>query len=864
MSEQTPESSSHVPSTADRLKSKRCQETRARGPRGRRLWLFRFVALVIVPAFFLLLLELVLRLVSYGYDTHFVEYAEVQGEKVIRDNPAFAWRFFSPGAARHPQSFRLPAQKAEKTIRIVLLGESAAMGDPEPAFGMARELEVMLEKKYPDTDFEVWNTGVVAISSHVVREIADDCTEHEPDIYISYIGNNEVVGPYGPGTAFSPLSKSLSVIRFNMFLKSTRTGQLLNKVATSIGVAAKAPQEWKGMELFINNHVTADSPRLQVTYSHFRNNLNAIVHSAQSAHVPMLMCTVGSNLRDCAPFGSSHREDLASTEKTKWESLFNQGDELQKKGDWEKAIEQFNAALEIDDRFADLSYRLGQCYLALGEPEKAKEYYLAARELDTLRFRAENGINNTTREVALKYEGQGVTLLDIEKIMEDASPNGIPGRELFWEHVHMTFEGNYVIASAMMGELDKILANHFPEVQPAQDELPSIEECKFLLGYNDYMHLRIVDDVLTRMKAPPFTYQSNYQDEVVRYIDTSRLLADARRPPALKKFIEQYKEALDKRGFDWRMLSSLSEFYFFIDDFQKSAETMEQVVEYMPNYHGGLSNLGVAYDKMERYEDAIAAYRKCRERNYYARDVRMWEGQALAHLEKYDEAFIIYESEADFHSIPAKSDREMGEILLQKNRLDDAKRYLERSLEKDSTEPATYKLLSKLYEALGKPARAKDYAAKAEELTPADAIGEETTAGIALLQKGKLEEAIAYFEELLGREPEDAVAWNHLAIALASSGRVNDAEEAWIESLRLRPDYHEAYNNYGVLLKGRGELDKAIWHFQKAFELSPGYADARINLENTLKQKAYLESKPQESNEQQKGFLPIPLGPVNE
>ena len=43
-----------------------------------------------------------------------------------------------------------------------------------------------------------------------------------------YMGNNEVVGPFGAGTVFGPQAPPLPLIRGSLALKSTRTGQLLD------------------------------------------------------------------------------------------------------------------------------------------------------------------------------------------------------------------------------------------------------------------------------------------------------------------------------------------------------------------------------------------------------------------------------------------------------------------------------------------------------------------------------------------------------------------------------------------------------------------------------------------------------------
>ena len=73
------------------------------------------------------------------------------------------------------------------------------MGDPDPAYAFSRYLDVMLRQHYPSMKFEVVNTGSVAINSHVLLPIAEGLAKQRPDVFIIYSGNNEVVGPYGPG-----------------------------------------------------------------------------------------------------------------------------------------------------------------------------------------------------------------------------------------------------------------------------------------------------------------------------------------------------------------------------------------------------------------------------------------------------------------------------------------------------------------------------------------------------------------------------------------------------------------------------------------------------------------------------------------
>ncbi len=77
----------------------------------------------------------------------------------------------------------------------------------------------------------------------------------------------------------------------------------------------------------------------------------------------------------------------------------------------------------------------------------AKEHFLRARDLDTLRFRADSRINDINRSVA--SSAPGAELVDAEAIFSKESPNGIIGSDLVYEHVHMTPLGNYLLARAM-------------------------------------------------------------------------------------------------------------------------------------------------------------------------------------------------------------------------------------------------------------------------------------------------------------------------------------------------------------------------------------------------------------------------------
>ena len=333
----------------------------------RRLWLFRLVAVLVAPLL-LVLLEVGLRLANYGYPTGF--YVDAGSAGINMTNHRFGWRFFPPSIARSPEPHLLSV-KVPGTIRIFVLGESAAQGVPNPRFNFGRILEVMLRDRYPGVRFEVVNAAMTAINSHVVLEIARDCARQQPTVFLVYMGNNEVVGPYGPGTVFQHWSPSLRLIRAGLRLKATRTGQLLDSTIRSF-YREKTSKTWRGMGMFMDKAVAADDPRLLPTYDNFSQNLRDICSVARRAGAPVILSTVAVNLKDCPPFASRHRADLRPDELQAWESIYRAGVELEQQQQWPEALAKYESAARLDDRFAELQFRMGTCLAALGRLQEAR------------------------------------------------------------------------------------------------------------------------------------------------------------------------------------------------------------------------------------------------------------------------------------------------------------------------------------------------------------------------------------------------------------------------------------------------------------------------------------------------------------
>src|SRR6185503_18768453 len=176
----------------------------------------------------------------------------------------------------------------------------------------------------------------------------------------------------------------------------------------------------------------ADDPRMTKVYAHFERNLADILRAGKESGVGIVVSTVGVNLRDCAPFASAHRAGLSADDQKRWEELYRRGIEAEDAGKAPEAAARFDEAAQIDDRVAELRFRQGRCAVALGDAAQAQKQFSAARDLDTLRFRCDSRLNETTRRLAEGREVERVRFADAERAFAHFSPNGVPGDEFFY------------------------------------------------------------------------------------------------------------------------------------------------------------------------------------------------------------------------------------------------------------------------------------------------------------------------------------------------------------------------------------------------------------------------------------------------
>ena len=779
----------------------------------------RLFAMIFIPLLVLGGIELGLRLGGYGYDTHFFRKIQINGHDFYVPNETFSYRFFPPAIARTTAPFRFAAEKGTNSYRIFVFGESAAQGDPDPSYGFGRYLEVLLRERYPGTDFQVVCVAITAIDSSTILPIARACARHQGDLWLIYMGNNEMVGPFGAikmvpfaadftrgnknpppfgaETAFGLAAAPLGVIRTMLAIKTTRIGQLLDNTIRrieSIRSNSSTPKKWGGMEMFMNGRIGYDDPARLRAYANFRGNLEDILYTAHKAGVPVILSTVAVNLKDCAPFASMHAAGLDTNQLSTWNQIYQQGVDLESAGSYRAALALYQKAAQIDPQYADLQFRMGRCDLALTNDDQARRDFELARDDDALDFRADTRINSAIRDAASRYAGQGVYLLDAANMLAQSSPEGIPGSELFYEHVHLNFAGNYLLALDFAEQAKKL----FPNSITVRDRgnWASAELCNDRLAVTVWDRQQIWQPILSRITLPPFTGQFNHTAMLKTYeakVNEVKSMMNTQTPGQAMQMYEQ-------------ALALAPDNIFLHLHFERFLEA------------GGYLT------------QAIAEAKRCCELAPQLPQEYNYTGTLLVRGGRITEAADYFSRALAIRSDYAEAQDGMGEILANQQKTAQAIRWFKRAIRSNPDYVETYLDLGFLQQNQGNNDAAMANYQKAASLEPDGPADYFNRANVAI-SLFEWDEAIACLDTVVKAKPEFWQAHYQLGIQLAGKGETEEAQRQFLDVIRYRPDFIPAHLNLGIALATQGKLDGALGELRIVLQLDPTNTSARQQIE---------------------------------
>jgi len=781
-------------------------------------WFF-IVLSVLTVLLILAVAESILRLAKIGYPTQYFLTRSDAGKHVIYENQKYGWRFMPHQLARTPRSFSFPADKTKETIRIFVFGESAALGDPEPAFGFSRILEVMLSERFPQLKFEVINLSMTAINSHVLREIAREAKNKKGDFWLIYMGNNEVVGPFGAGTILGKQFTSTTLIQTVVFLKRIRIFQLFHDLLTRQLTKDTLPTVWAGMEMFTNQKISSDDPRLSQIYDSFSKNLKKIIqYGAKSCQYGVIVSTIAVNLKECAPFASIHNNSLSETKLNEFSKLLLEADTKMLENDYTSAESLLNRAVNIDPQYAEARFRLGLCYLALGKTNDALLELSLARDLDALRFRADSKINKIISETVNSSPYKNLEFIDTEKIFNETSPSGISGENFFFEHVHFNFSGNFLLAELFAQKIEKRLTEQ-ANIQPS-GHLPSKEKCASIIAFTPWNELNILENVMSRLIRPPFTFQYNNK---LQQLELSRKISNlswVKENDKFKEWVSIYENSLKMRPNDWEIHAQFARLLEAFNEDKAATEQWQIAKNLAPQNPVLHYQFGKLLNKNENWDDAIKELSMAISIIPFFPEAHNSLGIAYARKKLFDKAIAEFETALKLNPGLIDSHVNWGMVLAAQNKLAEAEAHYRAALTINSNYPSANINLARILESKGETNQALVHFQKGFRFQNLSSAEHYRLGCIASEHKSYLE-SISRFSEAVRADPQNLDARYRLANDLIKVGGFIEAHKQLTELVKLNPNLINARIDLGVSYARQRRFQEAIEQFETVLKQDP-------------------------------------------
>ena len=776
-------------------------------------WLLGLVGFTLVTVIGLVVIEAVLRLAGVGYHTKFFISDRVGGEKYIRENPAFFWRFMGKDLARTPLPIRIPVRKSENSFRILILGESAALGDPQPAFGFPQFLEVLLADRFPQIDFEIVNTATTAIDTSVIVEIAREAHKVDADLWLFYGGNNEFMGPAGPGSVFN-FAGSGKTRNVGLWLRNFRLAQAMDQLATNARQKSNEDSEdpenkWGGMSMFSEMRIPLDKSIRDRVVNQFAENLNEIVRFGERAGVPVILVPAAVNLSGCGPFASMSRQ-------SDW---ISRAEKLFRAGDYNELRQLCESRLESNPDCADTHYFLGVSLVGSNDvgvalKNDALNFLEAACSLDMLPFRTTKAMV----DAAMNSVGSGtVVRLNPGRGLSGNSLGLDPGLENFFEHVHLTPEGNYRLAMSLASEISEYF--QWPRVG---EKWMTFEECRQAMALTPYDQRRMILDMLSRLDEEPLSQRPG------NFFNRQALLKNLEPlTPALLGESTRMYESIEARGGEGWMFHQ--RFAIFLDETGNHEKALDHLdtalmeVRHSPVLH---YQRGIVLQKLKKIDDARMAFQSALEYRASFAEARLqlawidWRaGNRDAGLQGFVEAIRLDPLKPSSHLAHLVALKMTGSQKSYLSKLESVVRRFGESTE------VQIEFLSAMDDPELGPQIANwlDEASTSENGNPALSLG----IGRQLRKTGNTDKAAEYFKRVLEVDELNPLAHYQLGLIAIGDENLPTAISHLARVVQVKPDFYAARFNLGVALARAGDYDAAYQALAGIPESDPNFQQAR-------------------------------------
>jgi tetratricopeptide (TPR) repeat protein len=540
-----------------------------------------------------------------GYAPLFYKHTQPNGKEVFSTAPNKVEWF-------NMQSF--PAKKDKDVIRIFCLGGSTTYGRPyDDRTSFCGWLRLFLPEVDPSRRWEVINAGGISYASYRVARLMEELAEYEPDLFIVYSGHNEFLESrtYNELINVPKLLRSLSVqasrtrlytILYNLMYK--RKEVLPTEVKALLDESA-GPEDYH-----------RDDAMRDAILDDYEKSLNRIASISEQVGADVILVTPASNIGDFSPFKSEPSPHLSAFDISQVDSLKQVAKIALGNEDYNRAEAIVREALTIDGRDPELLYLLGQALHALDRLDEARVALIKSKDEDICPLRALTPMREIVADVA---QTKNTGIIDFVSIVNKKSPGGIPGSELFLDHVHPTIEGNRLLALAIIEEMTKeglvskaatwneeLIAEISRELEDSLDEKTHAVALRNLSKVLNWAGKHDEAERLTNLAVEmiPEDSQIHAQKGISLWRAGDREAA-----------IVHYRKAIQLAPYDARIHRSLGVILSELNRYNEALVELEEAIRLDPKLTYAHYDLGIVLEGLGKVKQAASAYRTAQKVN---------------------------------------------------------------------------------------------------------------------------------------------------------------------------------------------------------------------------------------------------------
>jgi tetratricopeptide (TPR) repeat protein len=590
----------------------------------------------------------------------------------------------APGRRSHFNTQRFTRIKSPGTERVFCLGGSTTYGRPyDDTSSFCGWLRVLLPLVDSSRTWEVVNAGGISYASYRVANLMEELVGYEPDWFAIYTGHNEFLERR---TYPDLIEQHRWLMDARLMLYRTRSYGLLSDAlaaARGRGNATPASDALPGeVEAILDRsaglaYYKRDELNPETTLVHFHVNLERIIDKARAAGAEVILVRPGSNLRGLSPFKSEQATGLAPERLREFRDLMRRAREASANGSPEAAVELLDTAIAIDPRHAGAHFLRGRALYALERHEESQKAFERARDEDVVTLRAPSAFGAEVSRVASE---SGVPLIDFETLVASHAEHGIPGADVFLDHVHPTIEMN--------GRLAVALAETITAAQrPSPDGVSPVDA---------FPEARRIVDASVDLRAHGLA-----QKNLAKVLHWAGKNEEA--------YLAAERSIAQIGSWHWESHSVAASIAVTLKDVDAAIEHSRASLRLLPNAAEEHSRLGQLLAHRGEYESAVEHLELALANRPNFAEAHWVLGNALVAMDRHPESLRHYAAAARLEPSAAHS-ASLGVALLRAGRLEAARAELENAMQRDPANAEAAVALAELHARAGRRSAAETWA----------------------------------------------------------------------------------------------------------------------------------------------------------